>query len=454
MELIVITKLYFINPFQILININYYKIWKLVKFNNDQYFIQNQFNKKYIESNNYRLICSNDLSINKINNNSIKYDNFTFTFLKISEEFNLIKKNIYIINKEPIDLVIKYIDLTDKTLNREGIKQIYKDKDNEELRYSLRSILEYIPWIRRIYLLMPNEKVRFLKKNEEINEKIIYIKDKDLLGYDSANIFAFTFNLHRLDKFNISKNFILMEDDFFIGKALKKWDFFYYDENTKKILPYILTKAFWELNKTELMINYYNLFHKKDLIHPHSILGWWLSIYNTEKYFTKIYNSSTITTKITHNAIAENIDELKQVFKMIKNYEFINETLFSKERNILTLNQPHFVNLFQLNIKHKKIHSIPYKYINVELINKYRKYLGIPLFVINTSGNHQPLNRHCLIQRKIMIKRFPIKIKYEILDEENDEKCNIIIKKRFLIVIKIFIILSYLKIRNYYKYIF
>ena len=57
--------------------------------------------------------------------------------------------------KESIDLIIKYIDLHDKTLNRTGISQTYKDEDNEELRYSLRSIFANIPWVRKIYILMP-----------------------------------------------------------------------------------------------------------------------------------------------------------------------------------------------------------------------------------------------------------------------------------------------------------
>ena len=51
----------------------------------------------------------------------------------------------------------------------------------------------------------------------------------------------------------------------------------------------------------------------------------------------------------------------------IKDYDYFNETIYSKERHILTLNQPHFVNLYQLNIKHKKVHSISYKYIGIEL---------------------------------------------------------------------------------------
>ena len=35
----------------------------------------------------------------------------------------------------------------------------------------------------------------------------------------------------RPKNFGVSKNFIYMEDDFFIGKYLKKADFFYYDKS-------------------------------------------------------------------------------------------------------------------------------------------------------------------------------------------------------------------------------
>ena len=238
-----------------------------------------------------------------------------------------------------------------------------------------------------------------------------------------------------------------MEDDFFIGMPLKKSDFFYYDEKDKKVLPYVLTNKFWELNRSELTIKHNNLFNQKNSIHPHSFLGWWLSIYNTETYFTLKYNSTTITTKITHNAIAENIDDLKQVFEEIQNYEFINETLFSKERNILTLNQPHFVNLFQLNIKQKKVHSIPYKYIDIELTHKNKKNLDFPLFVINTSGNHQPLVRHYLIQKAIMEKRFPLKNKYEIIKKNKPDRYNIIIRNENFLL-KMFTMLFLLKMRN------
>lgn len=125
---------------------------------------------------------------------------------------------------EPIDVFIIYIDLRDKTLNRTGIKQIYKDEDNEELRYSVRSILKNIPWVRKIFI-MPNKNVRYFKPVEEINDRIEYVNDKDFLGYDSANIFTFSFSLYKMEKFGISKNFIYMEDDYFIGRPL---DFYLY----------------------------------------------------------------------------------------------------------------------------------------------------------------------------------------------------------------------------------
>ena len=415
--------------------------WCLYNINDNKYLIQNYYNKKFIEINNNFLLCNKDISISFMENDNLQYKNFTFIFLKLYNEGIIVAKNLGLIRKEPIDVLIKYIDLTDKKLNRTGIKQIYKDNDNEELRYSVRSILENIPWIRKIFILMPNEKVKFFKSVDEINDKIIYVNDNDLLGFHSANIFAFTFNLYKMEKFGLSKNFIYMEDDFFIGKPLKKQDFFFYNEKEKKVRPFLITKYFKERSKFEIFNKYNNLSKIKNLIHPHSSKGWWLSIYTTEKYFLEQYNVTLITTQYTHNAVAENIEELKEIKEKIKNYKYINETLFSKERHILTLNQPHFLSLYLLNIKHKKVHTINYRYIGIELINKIK--LEFSLFVLNTGGNHIPLKRQYKLQKKIMEKRFPIKNKYEI---NNSNKIYIIkMIKICICCLKIFIIIILIK---------
>ena len=84
--------------------------------------------------------------------------------VRIYEEVKENKKDNELINKEPVDVLIKYIDLRYPELKRYGIHQINKDYDNEELRYSIRSILKNIPWVRKIFILMPNKKVIFFIK--------------------------------------------------------------------------------------------------------------------------------------------------------------------------------------------------------------------------------------------------------------------------------------------------
>ena len=149
-----------------------------------------------------------------------------------------------------------------------------------------------------------------------------------------------------------------------------------------------------------------------------------------------------INTKFTHNAISENLDNLKEIYEEIKDYDYFNETIYSKERHILTLNQPHFVNLYQLNIKHKKVNCIKYKYISIEYIKKFK--FREPLFVLNTGGNHIPLNRQKKIQTKVMNKRFTIKTKYELINNKN---INFnFIKKILVRTINIFIVISLIKI--------
>ena len=157
-----------------------------------------------------------------------------------------------------------------------------------------------------------------------------------------------------------------------------------------------------------------------------------------EKYIFDLIN-----TEFTHNAIAENLYELRDIFEEIKDYEFINETLFSKERHILTLNQPHFFNLYQLNILHKNLHIIPYQYILIETIKKTN--LDTPLFVLNTSGNHIPTDHQNKIQKKIMEKRFPFSNIYENINKINTINNTILIKFLFLNIFS-FINLIFIKI--------
>ena len=127
--------------------------WTFIELNNDKYIIQNK-NKCYITYENKNLRCEN-VEINRAQK---------FILIKIYKEVRHTKEDLELIEKEPIDVFIKYIDLSDPFLKREGIPQIKKDENNQELKYCIRSILKNIPWVRKIFILMPKEKVKFLKE--------------------------------------------------------------------------------------------------------------------------------------------------------------------------------------------------------------------------------------------------------------------------------------------------
>jgi len=388
-------------------------LWNLININEYDYLIENNYNNKFIKLNESNLVFD-EIIFNNFSNNNLS-EKFQFKILKLYEE-NYNNEYFDIVEKEPIDVFIKYIDLRDKTLKRDGIQQIYKDYDNDELKYSLRSILKYIPWIRKIFIVFPNKKVSFLKPYSEINEKIVYVNDKDFLGYDSANIFAFSFNLHKMEKFGITKNFIYMEDDYFIGQPLKKTDFFYFDKQSKKIVPYVVGTKYFEIIIRDRLNLYENYFKNKNNIKLQSGPAWDFSIVSTDKFFFEKYKKkNVINVCFTHCGFPTNLDDLKEIFNDIQEYKYINETLFSKTRHVLTLNQPQFHNLYLLNIKKRKVNKILNSLIEMENLEEKMTYT--PLFVINTCGNNVPTQNEYDNAKKIMEKRFPDKIFYEMDDD-------------------------------------
>ena len=209
---------------------------------------------------------------------------------------------------------------------------------------------------------------------------------------------------------------IYMEDDYFIGTSLKKSDFFYYDRKEKKVLPYVLAQSYSELNKNQSLSSYESVLKRKETFKPQDANVWYLSVLSTEKYFIETFNITIINTMFTHNARAQNLDDLKDMFESIQNYKYIKETLYSKTRHLLTLNQPYYDNLFQLNIKHRKVNILPFRHVEMEDASVDKLYIS--LFVINTCGNNRPTIEQYENEKKVMSERFPNPIKYEIKSEK------------------------------------
>ena len=256
-------------------------------------------------------------------------------YYEINEEMKI--KDYKILSNEPIDAIIKYIDLNDPNLNRSEIHQIDKDYDNEELKYSIRSILTNIPWIRKIFIVMPNERVRYFKNYSLIKDKIVYVKDKDILGYDSSNARAFEFRYWKIKKYGLSDNIIVMDDDYFIGKKLRKNDFFYVENG--EVWPAIPTFNFIKLDKEQFEKNR-DFYKKKSENSKKEQTG---DIFKYTKFstlsfistiFNKTKNKNAFIPAFTHNAIPLNLKEIKEAYDIIYNSKYKYPTLDAPYRHI------------------------------------------------------------------------------------------------------------------------
>ena len=336
-----------------------------------------------------------------------------FYFLKIYEEVNHTEEDIKLIEKEPIDILIKYIDLNDPNLTRKGIHQIKKDIDNEEIKYSIRSILKNIPWIRKIFILMPNEKVRYFKEPGEIKEKIIYVKDKDLIGFDSSSSLVFQFRYWKMKNFNISDNFLALDDDCFIGKPLRKTDFFYVKNKT--VLPLIINSKLLEFKKSGVESNIY--YYKRAIKKTKQEQGFNEFQYTKQLTYLFIMNALSrkkiIVPKFTHNAIPINVNELKEIYELIDKSKFKETTLYSTYRHKRSLQFQTFYLGYTFNKYQKKIHNIPHKLIRFQ--NTLHSRFDYALFCINTNAhqNSGKSKKQFLIK---MEKLFPEKSPYEIIE--------------------------------------
>ena len=351
---------------------------------------------------------------------------YKFRMIRIYKEAKNIKS--YNLENEPIDLVIKYIDLNDTSLVRKDLKQIEKDKQNNELKYSLRSIFKNIPWVRKIFIIMPNDNIPFLNPKEQIQDKIIYIKDKTLLGFDSSSPAVFQFNLHKLKDFGLSENFILMDDDQFIAQPLNKSDFFY--EENGHILPLLISTEYFDIDEEEVKSLYVEGLAKINEFNYHSKNGFEYRKILTLNHLIKAFPKRGIDNPLvevgyTHNAIPLRISDIREVYRDIEQlYQYRDDCLRSEKRNMKEL-QPHILFMSYARNKYgRRVKEMSWKYYDLSDVRNIT--LKEKLFVVNREDKEYfPLRFKT--EEEILQSLFPNPTKYEKeykpkLDEKNEKE--------------------------------
>lgn len=146
---------------------------------------------------------------------------------------NSIKKQ----NSFPIDLVYLWVDDNDPIwkkkkesflkINKNNSKETTGDarwRNNDELKYSLRSVEKYAPWINHIYIITDQQTPSWLKEN---HPKVTIVDHTDILSEEALPVFnsqAIESRLHKIP--NLSEHFIFGNDDFLFVKPISPEIFF------------------------------------------------------------------------------------------------------------------------------------------------------------------------------------------------------------------------------------
>lgn len=117
---------------------------------------------------------------------------------------------------------LKYLKLENKELNIEAVTE-GRFYDNDELKYSLRSLGKYAPWVRKIYLITDDQLPKWFKDNP----KITIVDHKDIIDekyLPTFNSEVIDFNIHKIK--GLADRFILINDDMFFDRKVYKSFFF------------------------------------------------------------------------------------------------------------------------------------------------------------------------------------------------------------------------------------
>ena len=135
-----------------------------------------------------------------------------------------------------VDLVYLWVDGNDpvwREKRRRYSKSSYSDvgmdnearySDNGELKFSLRSVEKYAPWINKIFIVTDGQVPEWLDLN---NQKIEIINHKEILKPEYLPTFNSVVIEHAIHNIpGLSEHFLYANDDMFFNREVKKSDFF------------------------------------------------------------------------------------------------------------------------------------------------------------------------------------------------------------------------------------
>lgn len=312
-------------------------------------------------------------------------------------------------NPNAIDLVYLWVDGNDpkwqakrnafigKTEENSPINCKGRYANNDELKYSLRAMDIYAPWIRKIFIVTDEQTPQWLDTS---NPKVHIVDHKDIMPAESLPCFNSCLIEHYLYKIpGLAEHFLLANDDMFINKKVTPEDFF-----TPEGLP-IVRLTHKRLRKIRWF--YREKIRKKPL----------------KNYSKKIANASRIVEKKYgiyftgmphHNIDAYLKSDYLHVAEEVMKNEFLSDSKH-RMRNDNDIQRIVF-SYVPLAEKRAKVHYVTKKesmYIKIEKKRHYRRLerLSPTFFCMNDSEYATDKDR--IMAKMYLEKRFPNKSQFE-----------------------------------------
>lgn len=319
--------------------------------------------------------------------------------------------------KEKIDLVYLWCNLDDPNfkqrkenfLNGQIIDKeannVCRFTDNGELKYSLRSVELYAPWVNKIYIVTDNQIPNWLNLD---NPKIEIINQNDILPQSAIPCFNSIAIEHSIKNIpNLEEHFIYANDDMFFNLPTEP-EFFFNKKGCpisrfrKKRKKRYYTLYEYALNNAE------NLIYKKFKINlnfePHHNIDAYLKSEVINCYET--FKSEIDKTINSHFRNKENVERAiyQKYFIAHKKGEFKRVSKVDCKLNPIK----RLINLIKKEYKKDSCLIFPQGRNIEETLNKFKPHL----FCINDS--EETTNEDRIYIKGFLQKRYPNKSAFEI----------------------------------------
>ena len=305
-----------------------------------------------------------------------------------------------------IDVVYNYAEINADKSNPKNVS-------NGELRYSLRSVFKYLPFVRKIWIIMPNKSISFL---DGTNDKITYVNDSQIVDGSTRNSTVKEWQMWKLLELGCSENIIYFNDDYFIGQPCTE-DVFFNPTNGKPYVPIVFKTHQLNHNVIEMTKQKWHSRTTDDDFRRHTGNSHMIQRFNSIAFVSSLVPDGKLQWHMSrtffHNACGVNLNDAKTLYDLMMQKYNHKEFIRSVERGRYDLQWQEAYWSYCYNVLGYKGKGFMFGFYEFP---SWTLPKSLPtVFCINTSGTYPKLSTHDVIHFvREMEKHYPDPIKGEI----------------------------------------